>query len=211
MTLVFQGLLGVRAGDEACVAAVLPELEATVADYRSAIWELAAEALSDWLAARGGDSAALARLAATVAGSREAMPAVVGLFQLILAEAHLALGDGAGALAALAEEAETEARYRQGHDRAERRRREGDALRLVHPGDPEQALHAYRAAAEVAREQHALIPWLRAASRAAELGGEMDRADHEAALAALEADGEPAELPELTGGSYCPTEGVAPN
>jgi hypothetical protein len=39
----------------------------------------------------------------------------------------------------------------------------------------------------------------------------MDRADYEAALAALEADGEPAELPELTDGSYCPTEGVAPN
>jgi hypothetical protein len=139
------------------------------------------------------------------------MPAVAGLFQLILAEAHLALGDGQGALAVLAEEAEAEARYRQGHDRAERRRREGDALRLVQPDEPEQALHAYRAAAEVAREQHALIPWLRAASRAAELGGETDRADYTAVLAAMETDGEPAELPELTGGSYCLTEGVAPN
>ncbi|SFD49226.1 transcriptional activator domain-containing protein [Thiohalospira halophila DSM 15071] len=211
MALAFQGLLGVRAGDEACVAAVLPELEATVADYRLPIWQMAAEALSAWLAARHGESAAVVRLAPTVAGSREAMPAVVGLFQLILAEAHLALGDGEGALAVLAEEAEAEARYRQGHDRAERRRREGDALRQVHPDQPEQALHAYRAAAEVARGQYALVPWLRAASRAAELGGETDRADYEAALAALEADGEPAELPELTDGSYCPTEGVAPN
>jgi len=211
MALAFQGLLAVRANDGAGVAAALPALEATVADHPSAIWGLAAEALSAWLAAQQGDVAALARLAETVEGSRKTMPGVVSLFQLILVEAHLALGDGEGALVVLAEEAEAEARFRQAHDRAERRRREGDALCLAHPDEPEQALHAYRAAVTVAREQWALVPWLRASVRAAELGGEADRVEHEAALAAIETDGEPAELPELTNGSYCLTEGAAQN
>ncbi|MFP4607301.1 MAG: AAA family ATPase [Thiohalospira sp.] len=200
MTLTFQALLGVRAGDEGVVEAALPELEATATEYPSAIWSLAAESHSAWMAARRGDASALERLAAAAERTRETLPQVACLFQFIRAEAHLALGDGQGALAVLGEVAEVEARFGHAHEQAERRRREGDALRMVYPDEPERALNAYRAAAVAARGQWALLPWLRAAVRAAELGGEADRADYRAARAALEADGEAAALSALTAG-----------
>lgn len=188
--LVFRAMVGFWEEDPALVAEVLPELEATVNHYRPAVWGVAHRALAAWGEAQRGEPAAGRELEACVEAIRGAMPNVASLFLFLAADGLLALGQAERAMERLAEEAEEEARFGMDYGRAERRRREGHALRVLHPRQPEPALEAYRAAAAAARARGAVMPWLRAAEAAADLGHDEDVVERERARLALEALGE---------------------
>ncbi|MFP4182551.1 MAG: AAA family ATPase, partial [Thiohalospira sp.] len=198
--LVFRAMLGFWEEEPELVAAVLPELEATVNHYDPAVWGVAHRALAAWREAKRGRAAAGEELEACAEAIRGAMPNVASIFLFLAADGLLALERPARALELLAEEAEEEARFGMDYGRAERRRREGRALQRLHPGEPERALVAYRAAAASARERGAVMAWWRAAEAAVEIGEEEDVAEHVAALSAMEAAGEPNRDPE------CPEE-----
>ncbi|MGM0413130.1 MAG: hypothetical protein ACQERG_07435, partial [Pseudomonadota bacterium] len=203
--LIFRAMLGFWEDDPALVAEVLPELEATVNQYRPAVWGLGHRGLAAWLAAKRGDSAAGAELEACVEAIRGAMPNIASIFLFLAADGLLALGQPARAMELLVEEAEEEARFGMDYGRAERRCREGHALLSLFPREPEQAQAAYRAAAAAARAKGAVMPWLRAAEAAAAVGGGDDIAEREAARSAMEAITEPG------GDATCPGESAARN